>query len=298
MPLAVSSNPCSAPAFGPATSGAVGREARWALVGLVLVLALVVPGLPATGQTPVETVGLFARAASGEQVGTPRDSRIPAAPTGFTARPMDDGTIRFRWNDHSDNETAFVLLSTPLIWSKNEAPPADWNALVRTSPNETTLDLGGVPEGDQTFAVRAENEHGASEASNGVAFSLPPNPDCFIQELLACLSTGPFDGRFHVWVVVWTSEGLRPARRRNVDLGQDSTLFYFFDENNVEMLIKVLDGCAINEHFWVFAAAATDLRYEINVWDSQTGALARYTNPPATVPLAIADTKAFAVCGR
>ncbi len=39
----------------------------------------------------------------------------------------------------------------------------------------------------------------------------------------------------------------------------ESGLFWFFDDDNWEMLVKVLDGCGTNGHFWVFLAAATDV---------------------------------------
>ncbi len=50
-------------------------------------------------------------------------------------------------------------------------------------------------------------------------------------------------------------------------LPDSSALFYFFEPGNPEVLLKVLDGCAINGHYWVFAAAATDLRHVVYIWD-------------------------------
>ncbi len=43
----------------------------------------------------------------------------------------------------------------------------------------------------------------------------------------------------------------------------DSALFYFFCTDNWELLVKVLDGCAINGHLWVYAAASTDVGYTL-----------------------------------
>ena len=47
----------------------------------------------------------------------------------------------------------------------------------------------------------------------------------------------------------------------------DSGLLWFFSPSNPEMLIKVLDGCSINGHRWVFAAGATDLAFNLHVVD-------------------------------
>ena len=56
-------------------------------------------------------------------------------------------------------------------------------------------------------------------------------------------------------------------------LGDSGALFYFFGPDNPEMLLKVVNGCAINGHWWVFGSAATDLRYSIWIADYATGSL-------------------------
>ena len=76
-----------------------------------------------------------------------------------------------------------------------------------------------------------------------------------------------------------------------------SGLFYFFDPANWEVLVKVLDGCAYNGYFWVYAAAATDVGYEINVYDMATGsppANKVYDKPAGPPAPALVDVAAFA----
>src|SRR5690606_36646098 len=58
----------------------------------------------------------------------------------------------------------------------------------------------------------------------------------------------------------------------------DSTLFYFFGQENWELLAKVIDGCSSNDHFWVFGAAATTLAYSLRVVDTETGVFRSYEN--------------------
>ncbi len=70
-------------------------------------------------------------------------------------------------------------------------------------------------------------------------------------------------------------------------------MFRFFDANNWEVLIKVLDGCAANGYAWVFGASTTDLGYVIRVTDTATGAVKEYRNEPGTAAAAITDVKAF-----
>jgi hypothetical protein len=49
-------------------------------------------------------------------------------------------------------------------------------------------------------------------------------------------------------------------------LGDSGALFFFFEPDNPEMLVKVVNGCAINGHWWVFGSAATDLSYKVNIY--------------------------------
>lgn len=75
-----------------------------------------------------------------------------------------------------------------------------------------------------------------------------------------------------------------------------SGLFFFFAPDNLEMLIKVLDGCALNDHHWVFFAATTTLRFEVIVTDTYTGERRTYRNALGRPADARTDTAAFATC--
>lgn len=76
----------------------------------------------------------------------------------------------------------------------------------------------------------------------------------------------------------------------------DSGLFFFFDEDNWEMLVKVLNGCGVTQHFWVFAAATTNVETTLRVTDTLTGETTSYFNPLGSAAAAITDTEALAVC--
>ena len=72
----------------------------------------------------------------------------------------------------------------------------------------------------------------------------------------------------------------------------DTGAFWFFSPKNVEMLVKVLDGTAINGKHWVFFASLTDVEFDLVVTDTATGAVKRYHNPQGTLA-SRADTEAF-----
>lgn len=104
-------------------------------------------------------------------------------------------------------------------------------------------------------------------------------------------------GRFRV-EVEWR-DGTGETGPGQVVLGTlagDSGLFWFFSPANWEMLVKVLDGCAINDRFWVFAGATTDVAYTLTVTDIHTGQSKSYPNPLGSAADSITDTGALAVC--
>lgn len=77
----------------------------------------------------------------------------------------------------------------------------------------------------------------------------------------------------------------------------DSGLFYFFNPDNWEMLIKMVDACDDPfNHFWVFYAATTNVEFTVTVTDTQEDVTRVYTNPLGTPAQPIQDTQAFATC--
>jgi hypothetical protein len=58
----------------------------------------------------------------------------------------------------------------------------------------------------------------------------------------------------------------------------DTGAFWFFAPSNAELLIKVLDGRPVNNHFWVFYGALSDVEYTITVTDTVTGKRRTYHN--------------------
>ena len=76
----------------------------------------------------------------------------------------------------------------------------------------------------------------------------------------------------------------------------DDGLLWFFNEDNWEVLVKVLDGCDFNAHYWVFAATATSVEYTLTVTDTQTDSAQNYENMLGRTSPAVTDTQAFATC--
>lgn len=81
-----------------------------------------------------------------------------------------------------------------------------------------------------------------------------------------------------------------------VELNDESGTFWFFSPDNTELLIKVLDGCAINGHYWVFYSATTNVGFTVTVTDHDTDTVETYTNQDLTEADPRLDTAAFATC--
>ena len=114
---------------------------------------------------------------------------------------------------------------------------------------------------------------------------------------LACPSTPTGacknDDRFLVEVDWRDLDGNSGKGRLSAQESDDSGLFWFFSPDNLEMLVKVLDGCDLNQHFWVSAAATTNVEYTLRVTDTLTREVREYSNPLGNVAPALTDTSAF-----
>ena len=107
------------------------------------------------------------------------------------------------------------------------------------------------------------------------------------------------DSRFAV-TAAWSAggDGTRDdGQRRNATVvpagTNDSGIFSFFDPANWEVLVKVLNGCAVNGHVWVFTASTTDLESVVRIEDTVTGEVREYRNAPGAAASAVTDNKAF-----
>ncbi len=81
------------------------------------------------------------------------------------------------------------------------------------------------------------------------------------------------------------------------ELTDETGTFWFFDPANVELVVKVLDGCATPlDSFWVFAGGLTDVEVELTVTDTVTGQSKIYSNALGSGFEPIRDTAAFATC--
>jgi hypothetical protein len=100
------------------------------------------------------------------------------------------------------------------------------------------------------------------------------------------------NGRFRAEVRWRTSPTGPEGEGRPLGLTGDTGAFWFFDPANLELVVKVLDGTGLNDHFWVFYGSLSNVAYELTITDAVTGLQRTYTNPAGTLA-SRADTLAF-----
>lgn len=77
-----------------------------------------------------------------------------------------------------------------------------------------------------------------------------------------------------------------------VPLTGDTGAVYFFSPNNYEMMVKVVDGRAVNGRFWFFGGMLTNVSFTITIVDTVTGVVRTYSSVQGNVAI-FQDTNAF-----
>ena len=103
-----------------------------------------------------------------------------------------------------------------------------------------------------------------------------------------CLQSGRFQAS-----VSWRDSQGRTGTGHATPLTSDTGSFWFFSPDNVELVVKALDGRAIDGKWWVFYGSLSNVEYTLTVTDTATGAVRTYTNPQGTFA-SVGDTAAFA----
>jgi len=130
-----------------------------------------------------------------------------------------------------------------------------------------------------------------TEQTAGAIARITTGP-CTANATTLCLLGGRFSARA-TWSIPSRGES---GQAGAVPLSDNSGWFWFFDPGNIEMAVKVLDGCKADGHEWVFAGGLTNVETTLTVVDFRGGEVRTYSSPAGVAFPAIQDTKAFAAC--
>jgi hypothetical protein len=117
---------------------------------------------------------------------------------------------------------------------------------------------------------------------------------CIKSDTVLCIENHLGDGRFQVTVDFDHSgaAGTGQASLGTLGIARGGS-FWFFSQDNPEILVKVLNGCAINHKFWVFLTAGTNVGFTVRVKDTLTSASNTYVNADNVAAVPVQDTSAF-----
>jgi hypothetical protein len=145
--------------------------------------------------------------------------------------------------------------------------------------------LGDIPIDPPPSLLNGED--GSSLGIVGEVFSTPL---CDWGSDTLCL--GP-SGRFQAHVTWRNPSNGETGTGRTLALTNDTTgAFWFFGDQNLELMVKVLDGTTVNSHFWVYAGSLSNVEYTLTVTDTLTGSERNYHNPAGQFA-SLADVEAF-----
>jgi hypothetical protein len=275
-------------------------------------------GSPAHAAVAIDDAGNFvvawdAEGASGRDIFTQR----------YAANGTKSGGIRqANANASGDQTNPRVDVNSKgrfaVVWESTEGAPSNAASIQgqsvlgrvftpqgepeRAETEIATADAGTTPQkpdvslsDDEDMAVVYERRSPGGQSQGifrkDVAIIAPPG-ECVVDDNTLCLA----GGRFRV-TALWEEPGTRVVTQARAEtLTGDTGFFWFFNPDNVEVVVKALGACPVNTRFWVFAAGLTNVEVTLRVDDVITGQSNTYFNDRGAAFLPILDTDAFATC--
>lgn len=150
---------------------------------------------------------------------------------------------------------------------------------------ERALADGRVHSAEELLASDSDTPAAALEPTTTNLFST-----CIPNATTLCLTD---NGRFQLTTAWKNYNNNTTGVGTAVPITTDSGIFWFFNQKNVEMAVKVLNAIAVNNRYWVLYGALSDVEYTITITDVTNGAVKTYFNS-AHVFHSVSDINAFA----
>jgi hypothetical protein len=212
-------------------------------------------------------------------------AKPPAARITLSAKALASDELRVSWTAIANDQGYSIEIRTNTTGWMDIGP-------LRLGPPcrgcAGAVHVIGVQQGE-TYYFRLRRKGVAAPVSNEAAatpfYLVAPGCD---EGGALCL-----DGRYRVDARYESNrEGV--GRGRGVTLAPETGYLWFFEPGNLELVAKTVDGCATNQHNWIYLSGLTSLRTVIVVTDTQSGVTATFlkeANKPFTT---IQDTTTFA----
>ena len=215
-----------------------------AITGLVLALALPLPAAAAEAEVSIHP--------------------NPAHPGDIAVL-----VVQGSWS-HSCVPRLYAMWIEQKVFSPTD-PPGLFVALVAGHPDEGCLAIGTSYRLDIPLPFRAEDFPSGLHVFVSVATGEDAPSSGNLGHVFLDARSQPreelplHDGLFEVSVDWTDTQGRQGTGKVVPGFAESSGLFWFFRPSNWELLVKVLNGCELNGHYWVLGAAATNVGYTVRV---------------------------------
>lgn len=156
----------------------------------------------------------------------------------------------------------------------------------------TSATIGPLAAGSYTVSVFQQTGAGSFVLLAHEVLEVKQEPVCEATETSLCLGNGRFEVTGE-WTDFQRRHGVAHAAPDDFKGLGNYGVLWFFSADNPEMVVKVLNACSYNGHYWVFLSPASTVEYHITVRDVKTGQQKTYSNALDHVPSLTADTTAF-----
>ncbi len=202
------------------------------------------------------------------------DEPSPRFTGDVAAEPVgDSGVIVFWRGSWADREMGLLIVEA-------RSQTAGWAQVTTADATGGRVRIDGLhSETPYTFRLRADGREGFEYSEEASATTGGYSGPCRGGDAFLCLRERRFEVRVH-WTNPDVPDDFGSGVAIPVEISDESGLFWFFDPENVELVIKVLDGRVLNGRYWVFYGALSDVEYWITVRDTVSGLNRTYHNPP------------------
>ena len=211
------------------------------------------------------------------------------APAGFKAAGVSGREIRLSWAGETSAGADTVRI-------ERRGGDGAFREIAAVPAGSTEYVDADLPSGTSFhYRLRAASAAGLSEYSEIAAAATDGAiGPCAAGGDTICLG----GGRFEAKAVSRLADGepLRPARRVDAPAAARAGFLALAGDADPQLIVKVADGCATNQHFWVELAAVTDVELEVSVRDTQSGRTWAFYNPAGRAAGVVRDLDAFGTC--
>ncbi|MCH9649334.1 MAG: hypothetical protein K0U98_13925 [Deltaproteobacteria bacterium] len=204
------------------------------------------------------------------------------------------GRVVVAWQEGAESGTSSDVFAQALN-SRLETVGARLKVELWPGSGNVQPSAAAAGPGEFVVAWTEEQDSGDISLPRAQRFQLI-DEGCQPSETKLCLQGGRFEvtGSYRTRSGGPAPGGAGPARFRA--LSGDSGVTWFFRPENLEGLIKVLDGRSVNGHFWVFFAGLSNLETTFVVRDLHTDRVQVYENSLGDFG-SFGDTEAFLESG-